>query len=99
MITITVSTLIEADPKTVFDGFTDLGSASQRIPGIRHVNVATSGPVCVGTRFSETRVGFGGDAIDEIEVTSFELGRAFELTHAARGIEYRLAYTFSTEGH
>ena len=63
-----VSTVISASPERVFALFTDLAHAPDNIRAIKKLELLTPGPMCMGTRFRETRVMFGKEATEEMEV-------------------------------
>ena len=73
------SVLINAPQETVFQACSDFANAPSRIPGIKRVEMLTSGPVGVGTRFKETRVMFKREATEEMEVTKFDRPRSYTL--------------------
>ena len=98
MTTVSVSTLVEADPKSVFEAFTDFASSLRHIPAVSNVEMLTAGRVRVGTRFKQTRLILGHDVIEEVEVAALERGRSFELLCESFGSEYREVYHFSPEG-
>jgi carbon monoxide dehydrogenase subunit G len=80
---------IEAPSGRVFDALSDFANAPKRISGIKRVEMITNGAVGVGTAFRETRVMFGREATETMEVTRFEPGRAYELTAKSCGCLYR----------
>jgi len=53
---------IAAPPMRVFAAASDFRNAPQRIHGIKKVEMLSTGPVGVGTRFKETRVLFKKEA-------------------------------------
>src|SRR5437016_2004343 len=83
MASFTISKQIDAPLDTVFGLFTNLAEAPRRIKGIKNLEVLTPGPVGVGTRFKETRVMFGRDCTEEMQITAFEPGRLCEITSHA----------------
>lgn len=84
-----VSERINAAPQAVFAIATDFSGAPQRISGIKRVEMLTPGPVGLGTRFRETRIMFGKEASETMEVVEFEPGRSYTLSAFNCGCEYR----------
>ena len=82
---------INAPPEAVFAAASDFASAPQRISGIKKMEMLSQGPVGVGTRFRETRVMFGREATETMEVVDFQAGRSYTLRAATCGCEYRTA--------
>ena len=91
---ITASETIALPVQRVFERITDISSWPDVAESIVGVEVLTEGPVGVGTRFRETRVMFGKEASEEMEVTAFEPPRSW--THEARshGMHYVTTTTF-----
>ncbi|MBW7904147.1 MAG: SRPBCC family protein [Phycisphaerae bacterium] len=80
---------INAPPEAVFAVASDFPNAAQRIRGISKMEMLTPGPVGVGTRFRETRVMFGREATETMEVVAFQPGRSYTLRASNCGCEYR----------
>jgi carbon monoxide dehydrogenase subunit G len=80
---------INAPPEAVFAAATDFQNAPQRIRGIKKMEMLTPGPVGVGTKFRETRVMFGTEATETMEVVELHPGRSYTLSAASHGCEYR----------
>jgi len=93
-----LSQKIDADPTLVFERATDLSVWVDDIQGIEKVELLTDGPVGVGTRFRETRVMFGKEATEEMEVTSFEPGKGWTLEAESCGAHYRTCIRFVPDG-
>jgi peptide subunit release factor 1 (eRF1) len=85
---------IAAPKRTVFDVFTDLGKAPERIEGITKLEVLGGGPVGKGTRFRETRVMFGKEATEEMEITGFEAPDRYTVEGYSCGARFFTEYTF-----
>ena len=58
MADITVSTHVYAPLERVFEVYTQIDKAAERIPGITDLEVLSEGPFGEGTRWRETRVMF-----------------------------------------
>jgi hypothetical protein len=80
---------INAPPEAVFAAASDFPNAPQRIRGIKKMEMLTQGPVGMGTRFRETRVMFGREATETMEVVDFQPGRSYTLRANNCGCEYR----------
>jgi hypothetical protein len=66
-----VTETINASPTRSFEVFGDLRNTPKFISAIKSVEFLTEGPVGKGTRFKETRVMFGRDATETMEVTAW----------------------------
>lgn len=93
-----VSEKINASPETVFAAASDFPNAPQRITGIKKMEMLTQGPVGVGTKFRETRVMFGKEATETMEVVDFQPGRSYTLAAASCGCEYRTVVSVRPAG-
>jgi uncharacterized protein YndB with AHSA1/START domain len=81
-------TLIAAPPETVFEVLSDIPRWPDSIPNIEKVEMLTSGPVNIGTRFRETRKMHGRSATEEMTVTRYEPPRRFALSAENHGARY-----------
>ncbi len=84
----TVEKQINAAPDRVFALASDFATMSERVPGIKRVEMLTDGPVGVGTKFKETRVMFGKEATETMEVTAFDPPRSYSLSANSCGCLY-----------
>ena len=66
----------------------DFENAAEHVPAIKSVEILSDVRSGVGTRFRETRVIFGKEASEVMEVTSFEPGRSYVVEAASCGQEY-----------
>ena len=89
-----VTRRIDAPVDEVFAVFADFEHAAERIDGIKVLDVLTGGPIGVGSRFRETRVMFGKEATEEMEITAFERGRSYTVECTSHGSHYTSVYTF-----
>ncbi len=89
---------INAPPEAVFAIASDFASAPQRIHGIKKMEMLTSGPVGLGTRFRETREMFGREATETMEVIDFQPGRSYTLGATNCGCEYRTVVSVRPAG-
>ena len=88
MASISSSVQINAPAERVYEMMTDLESAPQRISGIQTMEVLTDGPFGVGTRFRETRIMFGKEAVETMEVSAVEPGRSYTTEAESHGSHY-----------
>lgn len=82
------STQIDAPPARVFEVVTDLPGAPDRIQGIKSLEVLTEGEFGVGTRFRETRVMFGKEATEEMEIIDMVPGERYTTEAESCGCRY-----------
>ncbi len=68
---------IDADPRRTFEMISDFRTAPERIRAIKKLELLTDGPIRKGTRFRETRVMFGREATEEMEITDFVPGKSY----------------------
>lgn len=95
---ITTEARIDAPPARVFEVFTDLARAAGRVQGIKRLELLTDGPVGKGTRFRETRVMFGREATETMEILDFQPGRAYSVGAQSCGSRYLSTFTFEPDG-
>jgi carbon monoxide dehydrogenase subunit G len=98
MATFALSKKIDAPPAAVFNVFSDLANAAGRIKAITKIEVIPPGPVGVGTRFKETRMMFGKECTEEMEITAFDPGHSYEVTGHTCGVDICTVFHFSPEG-
>ncbi|MDZ4753384.1 MAG: SRPBCC family protein [Phycisphaerae bacterium] len=89
MPSITITTRINAPAARVFDVLSDFAGAPQHISAIKRIEMLTSGPAGVGTRFKETRVMFGREASEVMEISQFDPQHGYELSFTSGGCTYR----------
>jgi uncharacterized membrane protein len=95
---VVVEAEIAAPLAKVFDVFTDLAHAPERIRAIETVEVLTPGPFAKGTRFKETRTMFGKQATETMEVADFQPGKSYAITAESHGARYRSTFEFEPVG-
>jgi carbon monoxide dehydrogenase subunit G len=98
MKSITTETRIDAPPARVFEVFTDLRRAAERIRGIEELEVLTAGPIGKGTRFRETRVMLGKKSSETMEIVDFQPGRSYAVTAQSCGARYLTTFNFEPDG-
>ena len=86
---------INAPMDRVFEVFTDLEKAPERIKAITDIKVIDGpGKLQVGTKWSETRVLFGKEASETMWVTDLSANKGYVVEADSRGTKYRTEYTF-----
>ena len=81
MAKVKVSTEVKAPVERVFEQFTDIEHAAERVSGIKKIAVLSPGPFNLGYRWTETREVMGRLDDATMEITSFELNRTYTVTH------------------
>jgi carbon monoxide dehydrogenase subunit G len=89
---------VDAPPDVVFARASDFRRATETVAAIVKMDILTSGPVGVGTRFRETRVLFGREATEEMTVTTFEPPRRYTLSAESHGSRYHTELSFVPDG-
>ncbi len=89
---ITVTQSISAPAEAVFAALCDISGRPEVIPSVSACEVHTEGPFGVGTRFTETRVLFGKEASETMEVIELEPGRSYLLEAHNHGAHYLTRY-------
>lgn len=86
---LTTSLEIHAPPASVWAAMTDIEHCAGRIPAIKEIVMLTPGPVGLGTRWRETRLMFGRDATETMEIYEWQPGVAYTAGATNCGCEYR----------
>lgn len=86
-----------ADPATVFAAATDFANYGKRVQGIVKVERLTPHASGLGVRFRETRVMFGKEAAEVMEVVSWDPPRGYALECNSCGVLYRTEMTFAAK--
>ncbi len=95
---IAVSRQIDAQVERVFEVFTELDRASERIGGIESVEVLTDGPFGEGTRWTETRRMGGRLASETMTITGFDPPRSYTAEAKSCGAHYTTTLSFDPAG-
>lgn len=98
MVTVTVANKIAAPVDRVFSLFTDLDHCAGLVTGIKKIEMLTSGPFSLRTRWLETREVMGREVTEELEVTAFEMNHAYTVTNDAHGARVDTHFTFVPAG-
>ena len=94
---VTVTKDVQAPQERVFDIYPDLTRAEGRISGITKLELLSDGPVGLGTRWRETRIMFGKEATEEMEITAFDLPRSYRVEAESHGTHYVTDFTFTPQ--
>lgn len=86
---------IHAPQEIVWGIISDFEGAATNIEAIQSVEMVTPGPVGKGTRFKETRVMFGKQATEEMEVTAIDPPDGYTVEAFSCGAHFRSTYTLS----
>jgi len=97
-VSLRLSTRVDAPVERVFDVYSDLRRAPERASGIKSLEVLTEGPIGVGTKFRETRVMFGREATEQMEVTEFRRNEMYAIECTSCGTHYRSELEFRADG-
>lgn len=99
MAKIEINRHIAAPIDEVFARNTDFANAAEVVNGISKIEMLSEGPTGTGTRFRETRVMFGREATEVMEVMAFDPPRSYALGAESHGSRYLSTFTFTeTEG-
>ena len=98
MATITVSTHVSAPIERVFEIYTEIDRAAERIPDIISLEVLSEGPFGEGTRWRETRVMFKKKATEEMWVSAFDPPKSYTVDAESHGMHYSTLYSFAPDG-
>ena len=98
MVTVTVANKIAAPVDRVFSLFTDLDHCAGLVTGIKKIEMLTSGPFGLRTRWLETREVMGREVTEELEVTAFEMNHAYTVTNDAHGARVDTNFMFEPAG-
>ena len=95
MSNLTVTKRIEAPQQTVFEVASDLERGADHLTGIERIELLTPGPVGKGTRWRETRIMFGKEATEELEMTDIDAPNFY----TAGGESCGSAFSFTLHFH
>jgi len=85
-------------PATVFAAVTDIPRTPERIPEIKKIEMLTEGPIGLDTKFQETRIMFGKEAVETFEIVEFIQDRLMTMVAVSCGAEYRVEHRFHADG-
>jgi carbon monoxide dehydrogenase subunit G len=95
---IEVSRTVRAPVERVWEVFTDLSRAAERLSGVEKIEVLNPGDFKVGTTWRETRTMHGKSAVEQMTVTVCEPPDRYLVEAQSRGTHYRSEFTFTPEG-
>ncbi len=96
---ITVTQRFETPASQTWAIITDLANAPQRIEGITKLEILTPGSVGRGTRFRETRIMFGKEHSEEMEITEWSPPRSYVVECESCGCRYRSTISVRSDGN
>ena len=85
---------VHAPVERVFEIFSNFRDAAGRIEGIERVEMLTEGAMRVGTRFKETRVIFGRESTEEMEITAFQPNQMYKVEADSCGAHFATVFQF-----
>jgi carbon monoxide dehydrogenase subunit G len=91
----TLTKRIDAPLETVFETATDLQRAAEHIRGIEKIELLTTLPVCVGTRWRETRRVMGRSDTQTLEVTAFDPPHSYTIGCDTCGSYFETTFRFA----
>ena len=89
MASVTASRHFDAPPDKVWHLLSDIEHAADRIEAIQRVEILNEGPVGQGTRFKETRIMFGKEATEEMEITEWNPPTHYTLECESCGAHFK----------
>jgi len=89
---------VHAPLARVWDVFTDIPRAPERVSGIERVEVLTPGPFVQGFRWRETRIMFKREATEELAVSSCEPRRSYSVVCDSCGCRWTTTFAFEPQG-
>lgn len=95
---VVVSVSYVADIQAVFDAYTEFDKMVERITDITALRALNEKPVGVGYRWEETRVMFGKEATEQMEITDFQPNQSYRVEAQSHGSHYLSEYTFQQQG-
>ena len=87
--------LIPAPKSKCFTAFSDLNRLSEFVTAITKIEILTPGEIGVGTKFKESRVMFGKESSEIMEITLFDIDSHIREEAHASGVHYISDWTFS----
>jgi hypothetical protein len=85
---IDVARIVAARPSKVFATISDVAGWPEMVRSISAVEALTSGPIRAGARLRLTRIMFGHETVEELEIEELENPHRLRLTGETRGIRY-----------
>lgn len=88
---------VNAPQDRVFQVASDIPNAANTIEGITNIEMLTEGPVGVGTAWKETRVMFGKEHSETMEITGFDPPRGYTVGSESCGALWSSTFVFTPE--
>jgi carbon monoxide dehydrogenase subunit G len=85
---------IRSDRDSVFTVFTDLEGAVQRIEGIKSIEFLSEEKSGLGVRWRETRVMFGKEATEDMQITALTEPDSYVVEAESHGTHYTSVFSF-----
>lgn len=92
---IQVSCQIAAPKTKVFETFSDLENLANNVKAITNIELLSTGKIGVGSKFKETRIMFGKESSEVMEITQFEPPVHFREEAKSNGMHYISDWSFS----
>lgn len=94
-VSVSVQRTVNAPVNQVWSVATDLKALPETMSGISRVQILSGGDAFgTGTRWKETRVMFGKEASEEMEVTAVDPYRSYKVEAESNGMHYVSTFTF-----
>ena len=94
---IKIEEVIQAPVERVFEIFADIPGTGTRISAITRLEMLSEGPIGRGTRWRETRVMFGREAVEVMWISEFDPPRSYSVEAENSGAKYLTRYDFISE--
>jgi hypothetical protein len=91
---IEVSRVLPGSVETVFQACGDFTTVAERISSITKLEIIGGGPVRDGTRFKETRLMFGREHEEEMEIRDWAPPKGYTVVCDSHGTHYRTLHVF-----
>lgn len=88
---------IAAPPEAVHDHFADPARIEGSLGAVTRVEILSAIPAGLGARWRETRMIFGREGSEEMEITAAERPGRIAVSAASHGAAYETVYTFTPE--
>lgn len=89
------SCCIAASKSKVFEVFSDIQNLAKNVKAITKIELLSSGEIGVGSKFIETRVMFGKESSEIMEITQFVPNNNFREEAKSNGMHYISDWSFS----
>lgn len=89
---------INATKDEVFNAFSDLKNLANNVRAIKSIELLTPGDLGIGSKFKETRVMFGKESSETMEITQFSPPDYFKEEAQSNGMHYVTEWRFISEG-